>query len=285
MDQKICLITGATDGIGRVAARELGKRGWTLALVSRNAQKGERVARELRQECRNEEIYFKQADLSLQRDVRRVARDMAETYPRLDVLLNNAGALFWKRQTTAEGVEKTFALNHLNYFLLTNLLLDRLRAAPSARVVNVASGAHVGARLDFDDLECAEAYKTFRGGWTAYKRSKLANIMFSAALARRLDGEPIVSNALHPGFVRTRFGKDNGGYFAAALGIGMRFGAISVEKGAETPVYLAAAEDVAGVSGRYFYECKERHPSPPARVEADQERLWEVSEAMTRESR
>ncbi len=285
MDRKICLITGATDGIGRVAARELGKQGWTLALVARNAQKGERVARELRQECGNEEIYFKQADLSLQRDVRRVARDIAETYPRLDVLINNAGAIFWKRQTTAEGVEKTFALNHLNYFLLTNLLLDRLRAAPSARIVNVASGAHVGARLDFDDLESQRVYQSYKGGWTAYQRSKLANILFSNALARRLEGEGVTSNALHPGFVKTRFGKDNGGYFALALGIGMRFGAISVEKGAETPVHLAASDAVAGVSGRYFYQCREKSPSPPARDEAAQERLWDISEAMTRTSR
>lgn len=284
MAQKVCLITGATDGIGRVAARELGKLGWTLALVSRNAQKGERVARELRQECRNEEIFFKQADLSLQRDVRRVARDVAETYEQLDVLINNAGAIFWKRQKTAEGIERTFALNHLNYFLLTNLLLDRLRAAPAARIVNVASVAHVGETIDFDDLECEEGYKKFKGGWTAYQRSKLANIMFSNALARRLEGGPVTTNALHPGFVKTRFGKDNGGWFAAALGIGMQFGAISVEKGAETPIYLASSDEVEGVSGKYFVKCKAKQPSAAARDEAAQERLWAVSEEMTRAS-
>lgn len=284
MDQKICVITGATDGIGRVAARELGKQGWVLALVSRNAQKGERVARELRQECGNEEIFFKQADLSLQRDVRRVARDVAETYERIDVLINNAGAIFWKQQKTAEGIEKTFALNHLNYFLLTNLLLDRLRAAPAARIVNVASGAHTGARLDFDDLECEAPYKTFKGGWTAYQRSKLCNIMFTAALARRLEGEAITANALHPGFVRTRFGKDNGGWFAAFLGLGMLTTAISVEKGARTPIYLAASPEVEGVSGKYFYQSAEKRPSPPALEEANQERLWEISDAMTKGS-
>lgn len=281
MDQKICVITGATDGIGLETARDLGKRGWVLALVARNAQKGERVARELRQECGNEEIFFKQADLSLQRDVRRVARDVAEAYDRIDVLINNAGAIFWKPQKTAEGIEKTFALNHLNYFLLTNLLLDRLRAAPRARIVNVASGAHVGARLDFDDLECAEVYKSFRGGWTAYQRSKLANIMFTDALSRRLAGESVTANSLHPGFVKTRFGKDNGGWFSMLLGVGMMASAISVEKGAETPIYLATDESVKTVSGKYFYKCAEKKPSPPARVEADQERLWEISEAMT----
>lgn len=282
MDRKICVITGATDGIGLVTARELGKQGWMLSLVSRNAQKGERVARELRHECRNEEIYFKQADLSLQRDVRRVARDVAEAYEHIDVLINNAGAIFMQRETTAEGIEKTFALNHLNYFLLTNLLLDRLRAAPRARVVNVASGAHVGAELDFDDLECERAYRAFKGGWRAYQRSKLANIMFSAALARRLEGESVTSNALHPGFVRTRFGKNNGGLISFALAVGMRLSAISVEKGAETPIHLAASDAVAGVSGRYFYQCREKAPAAPASVEADQERLWEISEAMTR---
>lgn len=284
MDQKICVITGATDGIGRVAARELGKQGWVLALVSRNAQKGERVARELRQECRNEEIFFKQADLSLQRDVRRVARDVAETYERIDVLINNAGAIFWKEQKTAEGIEKTLALNHLNYFLLTNLLLDRLRAAPAARIVNVASGAHVGAEIDFDDLQNAAVYKRLRGGWTAYQRSKLANIMFTAALARRLEGENVTANSLHPGFVKTRFGRDNGGYFSAILSIGMMASAISVEKGAETPLYLATSDTVAGVSGRYFYKCAEKEPAPPAKVEADQERLWELSDALTKGS-
>ena len=282
---KTIMITGATDGIGRVTARELAKRGWTLALVSRNAQKGERVVRELRAETGNQELYFKQADLSLQRDVRRVARDVAETYERLDVLVNNAGAIFWKRQTTAEGIEKTFALNHLNYFLLTNLLLDRLRAAETARIVNVASIAHVGEKIDFEDLECERGYKKFKGGWTAYQRSKLANIMFTAALARRLEGSAITANSLHPGFVRTRFGKDNPSWFAAALGVGMRFGAITVEKGAETPIYLASSPDVEGVTGKYFADCKEKQPSASARDEAAQERLWEVSEAMTRESK
>ena len=201
MDQKICVITGATDGVGLETARTLGKDGWTLALVARNAQKGERIAAELRAECANEDITFKQADLSLQKDVRRVARDLADSYPRIDVLLNNAGAIFWKRKQTAEGFEATFALNHLNYFLLTNLLLDQLKAASSARIVNVASRAHVGASVDFDDLDGTAVYKRRMGGWIAYQRSKLQNIMFTNALARRLEGTNVTANALHPGFV------------------------------------------------------------------------------------
>ncbi len=285
MGRKVCLITGATDGIGLVTAQELGKLGWTLALVSRNAQKGERIARELRHVCRNEEIYFKQADLSLQRDVRRVARDIAETYESLDVLINNAGAIFWKYQKTAEGIEKTFALNHLNYFLLTNLLLDRLRAAPAARVVNVASMAHRGVSIDFEDIENKKVYENFRGGWIAYQRSKLSNIMFSNALSRRLEGQNISCNALHPGFVRTRFAKDNGGYFAALVSIGMTFGAISAEKGAKTQIHLATSPNVEGVTGKYFDLCKPKEPDSRALNESDQERLWDVSEDLTRSSR
>ena len=285
MGRKVCLITGATDGIGLVTAQELGKLGWTLALVSRNAQKGERIARELRHVCRNEEIYFKQADLSLQRDVRRVARDIAETYESLDVLINNAGAIFWNYQKTAEGIEKTFALNHLNYFLLTNLLLDRLRAAPAARVVNVASMAHRGVSIDFEDIENKKVYEKFRGGWIAYQRSKLSNIMFSNALSRRLEGENVSCNALHPGFVRTRFAKDNGGYFAALVSIGMTFGAISAEKGAKTQIHLATSPDVEGVTGKYFDLCKPKAPDSRALNESAQERLWAISEDLTRRSR
>ncbi len=284
MDQKICVITGATDGVGLETARTLGKDGWTLALVARNAQKGERIAAELRAECANEDITFKQADLSLQKDVRRVARDLADSYPRIDVLLNNAGAIFWKRKQTAEGFEATFALNHLNYFLLTNLLLDQLKAASSARIVNVASRAHVGASVDFDDLDGTAVYKRRMGGWIAYQRSKLQNIMFTNALARRLEGTNVTANALHPGFVKTQFGKDNGGAFAVILNIGMRFSAISVQKGAETQTYLARSPEVEGVSGKYFSECRETTSTKQSMDEAAQERLWAISEEMTRGS-
>ena len=282
MDQKICVITGATDGVGLETARTLGKDGWTLVLVARNAQKGERIATELRAECGNKDITFKQADLSLQKDIRRVAHDLADSYPRIDVLLNNAGAIFWKRKQTAEGYEATFALNHLNYFLLTNLLLDQLKAAPSARLVNVASRAHVGASVDFDDLDGMAVYKRRMGGWIAYQRSKLQNIMFTNALARRLEGTNVTANALHPGFVKTRFGKDNGGAFAVILNIGMRFSAISVQKGAETQTYLARSPEVEGVSGKYFSECRQTTSTKQSMDEAAQERLWAISEEMIR---
>jgi retinol dehydrogenase 12 len=284
MDQKICVITGATDGVGLETARTLGKDGWTLALVARNAQKGERIAAALRAECGNEDITFKQADLSLQKDVRRVASALAEDFPRIDVLINNAGAIFWKRKQTDEGYEATFALNHLNYFLLTNLLLDCLKAAPSARIVNVASRAHVGASVDFDDLDGTAVYKKRMGGWIAYQRSKLMNIMFTNALARRIECGTVTVNALHPGFVKTRFGRDNGGAFAVILKIGMRFSAISVQKGAETQTYLARSPDVDGVSGKYFSDCRQTASTKQSMDEDAQERLWAISEAMTRGS-
>ena len=284
MDQKICVITGATDGVGLETARTLGKDGWTLVLVARNAQKGERITTELRAECRNQNIIFKPTDLSLQKDVRRVARDLSDSYPRIDVLINNAGAIFWNRKQTAEGYEATFALNHLNYFLLTNLLLDRLKAAPSARIVNVASRAHVGASVDFDDLGSTAVYKRRMGGWIAYQRSKLQNIMFTNALARRLEGINVTANALHPGFVKTRFGKDNGGAFAVILNIGMRFSAVSVQKGAATQTYLARSPEVEGVSGKYFSECRQTSSTKQSMDEAAQERLWAISEEMTRGS-
>lgn len=284
MTSKICLITGATDGIGLETARTLGGEGWTLILVARNAQKGERVVQALRAECGNEAIVFKQADLSLLAEVRRIAKVIADDYALIDVLINNAGAIFWKRQETAEGFEATFALNHLNYFLLTDLLLDRLHAAPSARIVNVASIAHVGARFDFDDVDGRKVYKKRMGGWKAYQRSKLANIMFTNALARRLAGTNVTVNALHPGFVKTRFGKDNGGIFAIALKIGMRFSAISVQQGAATPIYLASSPDVEGVSGKYFASSKQVASTAHSMDEAAQERLWALSEEMTQKA-
>jgi len=196
----------------------------------------------------------------------------------------NAGAIFWKRKQTAEGFEATLALNHLNYFLLTNLLLDRLKAAPSARIVNVASRAHVGASVDFDDMDGTAVYKRCMGGWIAYQRSKLQNIMFTYALARRLEGTNVTANALHPGFVKTRFGKDNGGAFAVILNIGMRVSAISVQKGAETQTYLARSPEVEGVSGKYFSECRAVTSTKQSMDEAAQERLWAMSEDMTRGS-
>ena len=200
---KTVMVTGATDGIGLVTARALAEEGARVLLVGRNEPKGQRALATIRARAKGADLAFLRADLSRMSEIRRLAATVAETEPHLDGLVNNAGGIFDKRQETEDGFERTFALNHLNYFLLTNLLLAKLRAAPAGRVVNVASRAHVGGQIAFDDLHLTRGYK----GWRAYKQSKLANILFTRALARRLEGSTVTANALHPGFVRTRFGE------------------------------------------------------------------------------
>jgi retinol dehydrogenase 12 len=276
MEGKICMVTGGTAGIGLVTARELAERGATVIVVGRNAQKGERVVRELKAQTGNQWIAFQHADLSRQEEVKRLARQFVEEHPRLDVLVNNAGAIYHERQVSAEGIEMTLALNHLNYFLLTGLLLDRLRAAAPARIVNVASRAHENARLDIADLQSTRDY----GGWRAYCNSKLANILFTFGLARRLQAEAITVNALHPGFVRSDFGHNNGPFFRLAMKIAM-LGAISVEAGAATSIHLATAPELAGVTGRYFVRQQLAASSPASRDAALGDALWRESEALT----
>lgn len=271
------MVTGATAGIGLVTARELARKGAVVVVVGRDAAKGERVVREIRGDTGNEWVTFQRADLSVQSDIRCLARNFVEEHPRLDVLVNNAGAIFNRRQTSADGIEMTFALNHLNYFLLTNLLLDRLTAAPAGRIVNVSSGAHRGATIDFDDLQCERSYS----GWRAYQRSKLANLLFTFELARRLDGSTVTANALHPGFVASRFGLNNGPLFRFGIRIAFMTSAIPVDEGAKTSVYLASSPEVADVSGRYFVKCRPEEPSSPAQDPDAARRLWEVSERMT----
>ena len=260
---KTIVITGATDGIGLAAAERLASMGAKLVLVGRDPAKGAPIAARLKAQ-----IHY--ADLSRLDAVRALAREL-RALPRIDVLLNNAGAIFTRREETADGLERTFALNHMAYYMLTRLLSDRM--VRGARVVNVASGAHRMATLDFDDLQTRRGYT----GWLAYRRSKLANVLFTRALARRLNGSGITANALHPGFVASAFGDNNRGVFRAGLAVAKRFGAIAVAAGAETPVYLAASPEVEGVSGLYFDECKPREPSAAAQDDAAAERLWTAS--------
>jgi NAD(P)-dependent dehydrogenase (short-subunit alcohol dehydrogenase family) len=196
--------------------------------------------------------------------------------PRIDVLLNNAGAFFAQRVVIEDGLEQTFALNHMGYFRLTALLRERLAASAPSRIVNVASEAHRNASLDFEDLQTARGYN----GWKAYQRSKLANILFTRELARRLAGTGVTANCLHPGFVKTSFGDNNRGFWGIGIRLGKLFAAISVPRGAETPVYLASAPEVEGVTGKYFDKCREREPNAAARNDADAERLWKESERL-----
>ena len=277
MQGKTALVTGGTTGIGLVTARALAEKGAAVTIVGRNPQRGEQAARAIRAEVPGAEVRFERADLSLLDESRRLARNIAESIDRLDVLVNNAGAIFSRRRVTADGLEATFALNHMSYFLLTNLLLNRLRAAEAGRIVVVASVAHRRARLDFDDLQCERRYSAR----VSYSRSKLANVMFAYALARRLEGSPVTVNALHPGLVASRFGSNNGWLFRNALKLAFRAsGAIGVEEGAALNIRLASDPALDGATGRYFSDGREVPSSPASLSVEDQERLWAVSEAL-----
>jgi NAD(P)-dependent dehydrogenase (short-subunit alcohol dehydrogenase family) len=269
---KICVITGATSGIGLASAEALATTGARLVLVGRDREKGNAALARLRQvraDCEASALY---ADLSRLDAVRALAAELA-ALPRIDILINNAGAVFNRRAETEDGLERTFALNHMGYYLLTRLLQPILAASAPARVVIVASGAHRRARLDFDDLQMVHGFD----GRTAYSRSKLCNILFTRELARRLAGTGVTANCLHPGFVATRLGDNTDGLFRMVLSLGKRLIAIAPARGAETVVYLAASPDVASVSGLYFGECHARTPSAAARDDGAALRLWNES--------
>jgi NAD(P)-dependent dehydrogenase (short-subunit alcohol dehydrogenase family) len=274
MKGKTCLVTGATSGIGLEAAEELARRGAALILVGRDEQRAAAARQRIVGRVPGATIALRLADLSRLAEQRRLAADLLATAGRIDVLVNNAGAFFDRHALTEDGWERTFALNHMSYFVLANLLLPRLQAAAPARIVNVASEAHRGAALDFSDLVGRRGAK----GWPAYRRSKLANILFTAEFARRLGGDGITVNCLHPGFVATRFG-DAGNTLATRvlLGLAKRLVAISPQEGARTIVHLASAPEVAAVSGRYFIKSREAQPSPAARDGAAARRLWDES--------
>jgi NAD(P)-dependent dehydrogenase (short-subunit alcohol dehydrogenase family) len=276
MNQKpICLITGATSGIGEVTARELARRGMHVVIVGRSAERVAATVARIKQ-ATGVEIETLIADLSSQAGVRSVAEAFLQRHRRLDVLINNAGGFFASRQVSADGIELTWALNHMSYFLLTNLLIDTLRASAPARVINVSSDAHRGGVMRWDDLLFTRGYN----GWAAYAQSKLANILFSNELARRLEGTGVTSNALHPGFVATRFAHNNGIIWGGLMALMQRLFAITPEEGAQTSIYLATAPEVATISGRYFVKSRETSPAPQAQDMAAAARLWEISERM-----
>jgi retinol dehydrogenase-12 len=277
MQGKVCLVTGATSGIGQEAAKELAQRGATVLVVGRNADKCAKTVTQIRQATGNAQVESMVADLSSLKDVRALAQQFKSKYSRLDVLMNNAGAIYLSRQTSVDGFELTFALNHLNYFLLTNLLLDTLIASAPSRIINISSAMHYNAQLDFDDLQNTRKY----GGMKVYGQSKLANVLFTYELARRLEGKRVTANAVHPGMVATNFAANNGVLAKIARPL-MNLGSISIARGAATMVYLAVSSDVEGITGKYWVEKKERHSSPASYDEAAQKRLWQVSEEMVK---
>ena len=278
MTGRTCMVTGATNGVGRAAARALAGLGASLVLVGRDRDRGERTVAEIRSESGNDDISLLLADLSSQRDIRQLAAEFLASGRPLHVLLNNAGVVNLRREETPDGIETTFAVNHLAYFLLTELLLERLKESAPARIVNVASDAHAqaGGRLDFEDLESRKRYSLMG----VYGKSKLANILFTRELARRLSGTGVTANCLHPGFVGSNFARNNGAIAAVVMTL-LRPFARSPEQGADTAVYLCSAPEVADVSGEYFVDRRPRAPKDFACNDEDARRLWEVSERMT----
>ncbi|HLY61824.1 MAG TPA: SDR family oxidoreductase [Terriglobia bacterium] len=269
MQGKIVVITGATSGIGQVAAEKLAEMGARIVQVARDKTRGEAALDRLRRIAPGIKHSIHYADMSRLAQMKQVADAIAQAEPRIDVLINNAGAMFGSRQVTGDKLELTFALNHMAYFLLTHGLRDRLVASAPSRVVNTSSDAHRRARLDFSDLQSAQGY----AGFKVYGRSKLCNILFTRELARRLAGTGVTANCLHPGFVATRFGDQSGG--GLALGIRLaKLLAISPQKGAETVVYLASSPEVANATGGYYYKCRLATPTREAQDDNSAQRLW-----------
>jgi NAD(P)-dependent dehydrogenase (short-subunit alcohol dehydrogenase family) len=271
MAGRTVLITGGTGGIGLATATALASMGARVGLVGRDESRANGAAERLRSTGAEVDVFT--ADLSAQREVRALAATVLEAYPRLDVLVNNVGGSWATRHVTEDGLERTFALNHLAPFLLTNLLIERLRASAPSRVVTVSSGAQAMGRIDFDDLQGERRYN----GQRAYNQSKLANVMFTYELARRLEGSGVTANALHPGVVRTAFGQEDATLWMRLLmPVGRPF-LKSPERGAETPVFLASAPELEGVTGRYFANRVAKASSRASYDVAAAQRLWEVS--------
>jgi retinol dehydrogenase 12 len=277
MNGKICVVTGATGGIGLETARALAAAGATVVLHGRDPERARAAAARVARDTGSPRVRPVFADFSQLTRVRALAEELDATLPRLDVLVNNAGMMSPQRALSAEGYDLTFAVNHLAPFLLTNLLLPKLAKSAPSRVVVVASAAHRRATLDFADLMNARV----SGLWPAYARSKLANILFTRALANRLAGEGVTANSLHPGLVRSHLFHDGPPWMQGLMGVFGRLFMISARQGARTSVYLASAPELAGESGGYYARCQPATPSAAAQSDEDAERLWRESARLT----
>ena len=275
MKGKVCLVTGGTNGIGKATAQALARMGATVVIVGRDVLKTAKVVEEIRAASGSKSVEPLLADLSSTQEVRWLADKFKRKYSSLHVLINNAGGFFLRRQVRGNGMEMTFALNHLASFLLTNLLLDALKASAPARIINVSSNAHASGKIEFDNLQGEREY-----GPGAYDNSKLANILFTMELARRLEGTEVTVNALHPGFVATGFAKNNGRLIAALVSMFAPLVARSPAKGAETSIYLASSPSVEGISGKYFFDSHVIPAAPQATDMAVARKLWDVSAEM-----
>jgi len=273
MQGKTVVITGATSGIGEIAAIDLAKRGARIVFVARNPLRADAMMTQLSIANSGVKHAAHLGDLSRLSEMKRIAGEIAASESKIDVLINNAGAVFGVRETTPDGLEMTFATNHMAYFVVTNVLLDRLKATPGSRIVSTASDAHKSGKLNFDDLQSEKSYSSFR----AYGTSKLCNILFTRELARRLTGTGVTANCLHPGFVATQFGDNNDGLMGFVIGIAKKAVAITPENGAKTITYLAASPEVAAKSGGYYFKNAPATPTAAAQNDADAKRLWDVS--------
>jgi len=273
ISNKVIVITGATDGVGLATATELAKHKPKLVLIARNQKKGDEVVLKLKRESGNDNIEFMKADLSSQKEIRRVVREFKGKYDRLDVLINNVGAVFEKRLETVDGYEMTFALNHLGYFLLTTLLLDTIVESAPARIINVSSMVHTNAKINFDDLNSKKKYSS----WSAYATSKLENLYFTYELARKLEDTGVTVNAVHPGLVDSNFGKQGEKVPLFIYKMLTKFGGKTPAEGAKTSIYLALSDEVEGISGEYFANEKLSKSSDLSHDRRNAQKLWEVS--------
>ncbi len=274
LNKKVAIVTGATSGIGEVTAVTLAARGMQVLVLSRDPNKTRLLTERIHQSG-GDALAFN-ADLSSIQEIRRVAEEIRQRVERVDVLVNNAGALFMSHHLSSDGLEMSFALNHLNYFLLTRELMGLIQKSTQARIVNVSSAAHLSGHIDFNDLQSENSFS----GWRAYCDTKLMNVLFTYELARRLDGTGITANVLHPGFVATNFGKSNGGIYVPVFDVA-HIGAISPEEGAKTMLHLASSPVVEGVSGKYFVQSKEARSSRESYDLTIAAHLWEASERLT----
>jgi NAD(P)-dependent dehydrogenase (short-subunit alcohol dehydrogenase family) len=269
MQGKICLVTGANSGIGKATAMGLAQRGATVVMVGRDREKGEAVQREIKTKSGNEAVDLLLADLSSQESVRQLVENFLQRYTQLHVLINNAGMTSLRRRETVDGLERTFAVNQLAPFLLTNVLLDVIKASALSRIINVSSGAHEAGHINMDDLQSEKKYMR------AYGQSKLALVLFTYELARRMQGTGVTANCLHPGFVATNFGQNGTGPIGrGVMNVISRFG-ISPEEGAKTSIFLATSPEVKGVTGKYFVKSIPKRSAPISYDVTLQRQLWE----------
>ncbi len=271
------MVTGATDGIGKVVAHALAQQGATVIVVGRNSEKGEATINEIKQQTGNTEVEFLLADLSAQKDIHNLVEQFKRQYNHLDVLVNNAGASFRVYQESIDGIEMTFALNHLGYFLLTNLLLDSLKSSSSSRIVIVSSEEHKRVKLDFNDIEGKQNYKSHR----LYKQSKLTNLLFIYELARKLEGTGVTVNAVTPGLVKTKLGLEEGGFASFMKRFINLIAGKSPEEGAQAIIYVATAPEVAGISGKYIKKNQIVPSSKDSYDDTAAKRLWDISVELT----